>query len=198
MKPRIHIIGGPGSGKSYIAAKLAERFGILSHDLDSLFWDRTAPCYGVRAESSERDRQLAAIVSQDGWIIEGVYYQWLASSFDAADFIVVLTPSIWVRHWRVVRRFLLRKLGRIPSKRESLADLWHLLRWSHSYDADNLVRARKFIAERGRDLIACKTFDDVLVLTETPNKSPEPTAVGAVSSAVAVHVASRRWLSFFR
>jgi hypothetical protein len=31
-----------------------------------------------------------------------------------------------------------------------------------------------------------------------PNKSPEPTAVGAVRSAVAVHVVSRRWLSFFR
>jgi hypothetical protein len=31
-----------------------------------------------------------------------------------------------------------------------------------------------------------------------PNKSPEPTAVGAVSSAIAVHAASRRWLSFFR
>jgi hypothetical protein len=31
-----------------------------------------------------------------------------------------------------------------------------------------------------------------------PNKSPEPTAVGAVSSAVAVHAASRRWLSFLR
>ena len=30
------------------------------------------------------------------------------------------------------------------------------------------------------------------------NKSPEPTAVGAVSSAVAVNAASRRWLSFFR
>jgi hypothetical protein len=30
-----------------------------------------------------------------------------------------------------------------------------------------------------------------------PNKSPEPTAVGAGSSADAVHVASRRWLSFF-
>ena len=29
-----------------------------------------------------------------------------------------------------------------------------------------------------------------------PNKSPEPTAVGACRSAVAVHVASRRWLSF--
>ena len=31
-----------------------------------------------------------------------------------------------------------------------------------------------------------------------PNKSPEPTAVGACRSAVAVHAASRRWLSFFR
>ena len=31
-----------------------------------------------------------------------------------------------------------------------------------------------------------------------PNKSPEPTAVGAVRSAIAVHVVSRRWLSFLR
>ena len=31
-----------------------------------------------------------------------------------------------------------------------------------------------------------------------PNKSLEPTAVGAVSSAVAVHDASRRWFSFLR
>jgi hypothetical protein len=31
-----------------------------------------------------------------------------------------------------------------------------------------------------------------------PNKSLEPTAVGAVSSAIAVHAASRLWLSFHR
>jgi hypothetical protein len=31
-----------------------------------------------------------------------------------------------------------------------------------------------------------------------PKKSPESTAVGAGRSAVAVHVASRRWLSFLR
>jgi len=35
-------------------------------------------------------------------------------------------------------------------------------------------------------------------MSQWPNKSPEPTAVGAVSSAIAVHAASRRWLSFFR
>jgi hypothetical protein len=37
-----------------------------------------------------------------------------------------------------------------------------------------------------------------LYMTMWPNKSPEPTAVGAVRSAVAVHAASWRWLSFFR
>jgi adenylate kinase family enzyme len=170
MNPRIHIIGGPGSGKSYIAAKLAERFDVPACDLDNLFWDSKAFRYGVRADSSERDRQLAAIVSRDGWIIEGVYYQWLATVFGSADFIIALTPSIWVRHWRIVRRFLLRKSGRIPFRRESLADLWHLLRWSHRYDADNLVQARKLIAEHAGELIICRTFHDVLVSIETPGR----------------------------
>ena len=41
-------------------------------------------------------------------------------------------------------------------------------------------------------------IEEVLKMKYRPNKSPEPAAVGAVSSAVAVHVASRRWLSFFR
>jgi hypothetical protein len=60
----------------------------------------------------------------------------------------------------------------------------------------------------------CERFDlPVFIMDFTslmPNKSPEPTAVGAGSSAVAsvkprgatplygVHVASRRWLSFLR
>jgi hypothetical protein len=43
-------------------------------------------------------------------------------------------------------------------------------------------------------------YDDCLErmsmrLTPQPNQSPEPTAVAA---AVAIHAASRRWLSFFR
>ena len=38
----------------------------------------------------------------------------------------------------------------------------------------------------------------LLMNTIRPNQSPEPTAVSAVSSAIAVHAASRRWLNFFR
>jgi adenylate kinase family enzyme len=170
LKLRIHIIGGPGSGKSYIAAKLAQRFSLPAYALDDLFWDRAAQRYGIRADSTERDLQLANILAQDGWIVEGVYYQWLAPSFDAADIIIALTPSVWVRHWRVVKRFVLRRLGKLPSKSESAADLWRLLRWSHAYDTGNLAQARKLVTERGRNLIDCKTFDDVLAVTKNLNQ----------------------------
>ena len=37
----------------------------------------------------------------------------------------------------------------------------------------------------------------LFVIDRMPNKSPEPTAVGVVSSAVAVHVVGRRRLSFY-
>ncbi len=171
LKPRIHIIGGSGSGKSYIAAKLAQRFGVPTYDLDELFWDRAAGNYGIRADPAKRDQQLLDIVARDGWIIEGVYYQWLTPGFDVADIIIALTPSIWIRHWRVVRRFILRKFGRVPSKCESLADLWRLLRWSHAYDAANLAKARQLITERGRELVDCKSFADVLAAIETPKRA---------------------------
>ena len=44
-------------------------------------------------------------------------------------------------------------------------------------------------------IVLCVPYFDI---ESWPNKSPEPTAVGACSSAIAVHAASRRWLSFFR
>jgi len=39
------------------------------------------------------------------------------------------------------------------------------------------------------------SLDIIGISDQVPNKSPEPTAVGA---AVAIPAASRRWLSFFR
>ena len=57
---------------------------------------------------------------------------------------------------------------------------------------------RLFHARGSRDHFCFAEFVAFIVMTLMPNQSPEPTAVGAVRSAVAVRVASRRWLSFFR
>jgi hypothetical protein len=42
-----------------------------------------------------------------------------------------------------------------------------------------------------------EAYSMILMTKKTPNKSPEPTAVGAGRSAVAVHAANRCWFSFF-
>jgi len=56
--------------------------------------------------------------------------------------------------------------------------------------------------EQVRRLPICERWDLPGIIMDftslMPNKALEPTADGAVRSAIAVHAASRRWLSFFR
>jgi adenylate kinase family enzyme len=159
---RIHLIGGPGSGKSFITAKLAAAYGVAAYDLDDLFWDRAAGTYGVRADPKRRDQALAALVMQDAWIIEGAYHAWVTPSFMRADLIIVLTPSVWLRDWRIIRRFVLRVRGKAPSpKQETLSSLWQLIRWNHRYDHEKLVPARVLIESLGKQVVECKTVTDV-------------------------------------
>lgn len=163
MLQRIHIIGGPGSGKSYAARHLSRRLGIPAYDLDVLFWDSAAQSYGVRASDEDRDAKLMAITNKAAWVIEGVYYRWLKPSFERADIIFVLCPNVYLRDWRILKRFMSRKLGIIPNKRESLLDLNRLIQWNHKYDADNLQRAMDFINEFKDKIVACHCADDLLV-----------------------------------
>ena len=67
------------------------------------------------------------------------------------------------------------------------------------FDANPYAIGRRGL-RRNRNVWAAASFDlsHLPLESKSPNKSPEPTAVGAFSSAVAVHVASRRWLSFLR
>jgi adenylate kinase family enzyme len=159
---RIHVIGGPGSGKSYIAARVAAVYGMITYDLDELFWDRGAGTYGVRADPKERDRALALLSMQEAWVIEGAYYTWVTPSFVRADLIIILTPSVWLRDWRIIKRFALRRLGiALSAKQETVRALWQLLRWNHRYDQETLTPARVLIESLGKQTVECKTVSEV-------------------------------------
>jgi adenylate kinase family enzyme len=159
MFQRIHIIGGPGSGKSYAARQLSQRFGIPAYDLDEMFWDRAASRYGVRADTAERDTRLMAITQEERWIIEGVYYGWLRPSFERAERIFVLRPNVFLRDWRIIKRYVSRKLGIRPTKRENLLDLYQLIQWNHQYDTGHLRQALEFMYE----------FEDKIIIRRGTN-----------------------------
>src|SRR5260370_16924420 len=138
----IHVLGGLGSGKTYMAAKIAAALGIQAHALDDMFWDPSAPTYSVRADREKRDQALAALVMQDTWVIEGAYYKWLTPSFERADLIIILNPSVWMRDLRVVKPSALHLFGRShAAKKETVASLLNLVHWNHTYEQHHLVPA---------------------------------------------------------
>lgn len=115
-KMKIHIIGAPGSGKSSIAVSLAQRFSMPALNFDDIYWANNSLCYGKKADVKKRDGQLREFISQKSWIIEGVYYKWVGESFKAADLIAILKVPVLVRDWRIIKRYVKRKLGLLPTK----------------------------------------------------------------------------------
>lgn len=108
------------------------------------------------------------MLARPSWIIEGVYYGWVARTFEDADKIIVLTPSVWTRDRRIVSRFLKRRAGLIPSKKETLQDLRRLIAWNHRYDSDHLAEARAAIAHLRDKVAECRSVDEVFRALETP------------------------------
>ena len=142
---KIHIIGGPGSGKSFLAEKLSKELGISHFDLDDLQWDNKSASYGIKRSPDERDRLLNDVLSHNDWIIEGVYYAWCQQCFADADIIYVLNVPRYKYRYRIIRRFVRRKLGLEKGKKENLKSLRELLKWADKYQTVNLVEIRKLL-----------------------------------------------------
>lgn len=136
---RIHIIGGAGSGKSFIAEQLGKQFNIPYFDLDNIFWDNNANEYGVKAPLKVRDSKLKEIVEKPSWILEGVYFKWVAPSFKLADKIFVLNTPIEIQEERIWNRYEKRKAGVILSnKKETNESIIELIEWNKKYNQDFL------------------------------------------------------------
>lgn len=142
---KIHIIGGPGSGKTYAAKTLSKMLDIESYDLDNLFWDNTADNYGTRANVDERNKNLSEIIQKESWIVEGVYYAWTQNSFQQAELIAVLDPNPYLCDMRIIKRFIYRKMGILKSKKETFKDLYDLIKWNHHFQKVNLVNIRNIL-----------------------------------------------------
>ena len=142
---KIHIIGGPGSGKTFLAEKLSKQLGIPHYDLDDLQWDNASSAYGTKRDPQERAAMLDEILTKDNWIIEGVYYAWCGKCFENADKIYLLNVPRHTYRYRIIRRFIRRKLGIEKGKKETLKSLSALLKWADKFQQENLVEIKEIL-----------------------------------------------------
>ena len=155
------MFGGSGSGKSHISKQISNKFNIPHFDLDDIFWDNHAIEYGVKTPEMERDNKLKKIVNQPSWIIEGVYFKWVETSFEMADKIFILNTPLSIQEERIWSRYEKRKSGEVSSaKKETLESVKDLITWNKKYNQNyipNFIKDNEFI----RKMIQLENSEDV-------------------------------------
>ena len=158
---KIHIIGCSGSGKTYLAKALSNKYSIPHFDLDDIQWDNTSDSYGVKMPVEKRNALLNKILSNDSWIIEGVYYSWVEQSFEDADRIFVLDMPEYIYKWRIIRRSVKRKMGIEKGKKETFKSVINLLKWTDTFKNKNLKEIKNQLDKYGEKVVWLYNKNDV-------------------------------------
>ncbi len=132
MPDRIFIYGVTGSGKTTLAAEIAQRTGLPWHSVDDLTW-----CPGwEQVPVEEQRRRFEAICAGERWVLDTAYSSWLDVPMARAQLIVALDYPRWVSLGRLLRRTLARVMdhraicnGNHESFRQAFSSdsivLWH-------------------------------------------------------------------------
>ena len=135
---KIRIIGCSGSGKTYLAKRLSKKYNIPNFDLDDIQWENSQNSYGVKMPIEKRGQMLNDILQHSDWIIDGVYYAWVQKSFEDADVIYVLDMPKWLYRFRIIKRFIRRRVGLEKGKKETLKSVYTLLKWTDTFQNTNM------------------------------------------------------------
>ena len=106
---RVVVFGTTGSGKSWLAERLAARHGLRLIELDALFWGKDWQPAPLELFRHRVEREI-----RDGdWIVVGNYGQVRDLTWRAADTLIWLDlpfPLVmWRLLWRTVRRSVTRE-----------------------------------------------------------------------------------------
>ena len=142
---KIHIIGCSSTGKTYLAKKLSNKYNIPHFDLDNIYWDNSSQKYGIKTKVEKRDKLFQNILEKDAWIVEGIYYKWLEQSFKDADIIYVLDLPKYIYKFRIIKRFIKRKLRLEAGKKETLKSLSDLLKWADKFQNEDMKEIIKIL-----------------------------------------------------
>lgn len=113
---RILIVGGSGTGKTTLAARLGRDLGLPVHELDHAA--RAGGGAGPKRSPLERDASVADILASRAWIAEGIHLGWTTPLLEAADVVIYLDHVEWPRaSARIVKRFVSQAVAEARSRR---------------------------------------------------------------------------------
>lgn len=166
---KIHIIGCSGSGKTYLATALSEKYNIPHFDLDNIQWDNNSDGYGIKMPAEKRSELLNRILENDCWIIEGVYYAWVDKCFEDADKIFVLDVPKRIYTYRIIKCSVKRKLGLEKGKKETLKSVYNLLKWTNTFQNKSMVEIKKILSAYPEKTVWLKCKKDVQKVLDEDN-----------------------------
>lgn len=158
---KIRIIGCSGSGKTYLAKRLSEKYNIPNFDLDDIQWDNSQNSYGIKMPIEKRNQMLNDILQQPNWIIDGVYYAWVQKSFEDADIIYVLDMPKRLYRFRIIKRFVKRKIRLEKGKKETLKSVYNLLKWTNTFQNTNMKEIISILESHKEKVIYIKKKEEI-------------------------------------
>jgi adenylate kinase family enzyme len=118
LPKRIHITGGPGSGKSWLAKRLAQSRGVDYIDLDGRMLT-IKPLNVVIDQQHEfdafitaRDDDLEEATRAEAWVSDGSFVGVSKVAFERADLVVWMDAPRHVALYRIVARHVKAELQR--------------------------------------------------------------------------------------
>ncbi|AYV36548.1 P-loop NTPase family protein [Aeromonas veronii] len=126
---RILIIGNSGSGKSWLAARLAEGLTIREVNLDTIVWQPGG--FNQKRPQHEIDHAIQTLAQAPSWVVEGVFGALAEQLLDAADTLLFLDLD-----WSVCRDSLLSRGSQSARQRDTVAaeeSFQQLLVWASEY-----------------------------------------------------------------
>ncbi len=129
---RIHITGGPGSGKTTLARALGKDGLRPVIELDTIGYVAGA---GQKRPLADKLLDVQGMAEQPAWVSEGIFLWWTDALLDQADCIVWLDPPWRVACWRILARHMKASIRR-SNKHRGLKPLWHFLLSARGYYVD--------------------------------------------------------------
>jgi cytidylate kinase len=89
---RILILGNSGSGKSWLAERLASMQGIKAIDLDSIHWEPGG--YNIARDKDIAVKLVRKAAEEEAWVIEGVYGWLIREAIPRANLLIWLDVPV--------------------------------------------------------------------------------------------------------